>query len=131
MWSDRYYYLNVFHDAELSVHFNTKELIDFLKLMPELQQTGDFTFSNSSRFPISLNLILLYARHLNSWNENDTNQLKTNLIAIVCAKDDLESFERLKSIFIKIAAFVDWQLEDEHADDDIENYIIWSPDRKI
>jgi hypothetical protein len=99
--------------------------------MPELQQTGDFTFSNSSRFPISLNLILLYARHLNSWNENDTNQLKTNLIAIVCAKDDLESFERLKSIFIKIAAFVDWQLEDEHADDDIENYIIWSPDRKI
>jgi hypothetical protein len=108
MWSDRHYYLNIFHDEELSAHYNTKELMDFLKSMPELQQTGDFTFSNSSRFPISLNLILLYARHLNSWNENDTNQLKTNLIPIVCAKDNLENFERLKSIFIKIAAFVNW-----------------------
>lgn len=131
MWSDRYYYLNIFHDEELSVYYNTKELIDFLKTMPELKQTGNFKFSNSSQFPILINLILLYARHLNSWNDNDTDQLKTNLITIVCTKDNLENFERLKSLFIKIATFVNWQLEDEHTDDGIENYVIWAPRRKI
>lgn len=131
MWSDRHYYLNIFHDKELSLHYNTNELIAFLKTIPELQQTGNFTFSNSSQFPIAIELILLYARHLNSWNNNDTDQLKTNLIAIVCTKDNQENFERLKNIFIKIAAFINWQLEDEHTDDDIENFIICSPDEKI
>ncbi|MCS3802241.1 hypothetical protein GGD38_007652 [Chitinophagaceae bacterium OAS944] len=24
MWSPQYYYLNIYHDAELSVHYNTK-----------------------------------------------------------------------------------------------------------
>ncbi|OQP59422.1 hypothetical protein A3860_37840 [Niastella vici] len=127
MWSDSLYYLNIFHDEELSVHHNTTELIDFLKTIPELKQTGNFTFSNSSQFSIAIDLILLYTRHLNSWNDNDTDQSKTNLIAIVCTKDNLENFERLKRIFIKIAAFVNWKLEDEHTDDGIENYIIWSP----
>jgi hypothetical protein len=131
MWSDRHYYLNIFHDEELSVHYNTKELIDFLNTIPELEQTGNFTFSNSSQFPISIDFYLLYARHLNSWNENQTDPLKTNLITIVCTKNSQENFERLKSIFIKIAAFVNWQLEYEHTDDGIENYIIWTPDRKI
>ncbi len=69
MWSDKYYYLNIFHDEELSVHCNTKELIHFLKTMPELKQTGDFTFSNNSRFPLSINFTLLYARHLTSWSD--------------------------------------------------------------
>jgi hypothetical protein len=131
MWSNKYYYLNIFHDAELTVYFNTKELIDFLKTIPELKQTGNFTFSNSPQFPIYINLILLYARHLNSWNDNDTNQQKTNLITIVCTKDNPENFELLKSIFIKIATFINWQLEDEHTDDDIENLIIWSPDKNV
>ena len=131
MWSGKYYYLNIFHDAELTVYFNTKELIDFLKTLPELKQTGNFTFSNSFQFSIYINLILLYARHLNSWNDNDTDEQKTNLITIVCAKDNLANFELLKSVFIKIAAFVNWQFEDEHTDDDIENFIIWSPDKNI
>jgi hypothetical protein len=129
MWSDRYYYLNIFHDVELSVHCNTKELIAFLKTIPELKKNGNFTFCNKSRFPISIELILLYARHLNSWSDNDTNQERTNLIAIVCTKDNQQNFELVKSIFIKIASFVRWQLVDEHTDDEIENYIIWAPDK--
>src|SRR5690349_15281627 len=108
MWSHQYYYLNIYHDAELSVHYNTKKLIDFLKTLPELNQTGNFTFSNSFQFPLSINLTLLFARHLNSWNDNDTDQQRTNLIAIVCKKDTSQNFEKLKSIFIKIANFVNW-----------------------
>jgi hypothetical protein len=131
MWSDRYYYLNIFHDAELSVYCKTRELTDFLKTIPELKQKGEFTFSNSSLFPVFLNLILLYTPSLNSWSKNDTDHQKTNLIAIVCAKNNLRNFEQLKELLIKIASFVKWQLVDEHTDNGIENYIIWATDEKI
>ena len=128
--TDKYYYLNIFHDEFLSVHRNTQELIDFLKMLPELKQTGNFTFSNSSKFPVFIDFILLNARHLNSWSDNDTDSQKTNLIAIVCAKDKPQNFEKLKELLIKIASFLKWQLVDEHTDDGIEDFIIWAPDEK-
>jgi hypothetical protein len=131
MWSDKYYYLNIFHDEKLSINCNTQELIDFLKTLPELKQTGNFTFSNSSQSPTFINIILLNARELNSWSDNDTNTQKTNLIAIVCAKGNPQNFEKLKEPLIKIASFVNWQLVDEHTDDGIEDFIIWSPEKKI
>ena len=131
MWSDRYYYLNIFHDAELSVYFNTAALIEFLKTLPELKQTDNFTFSNSPEFPMHISLILLCARSLNSWNDGDTDPLRTNLIAIVCTKDKVRGFEQLKNIFIKIASYVNWQLVDELTDDDVEDEVIWAPEGKI
>jgi hypothetical protein len=131
MWSDRYYYLNIFHDTELSVHCNTGQLITFLQTLPQLKQTSDYTFTNSSNLSIFLTLSLLYARHKDSWSDKDTDPEKTNLITIVCSKDNEQNFEEHKNIFIQIAAFLNWQLVDERTDDGIEDFVLWAPIRKL
>lgn len=130
MWSDRYYYLNIYHDAELSVDHSTGVLIDFLKTLPELTQKGNFTFTNSAEFPIYVSLSLFYARALGNWNDRDTDQQKTNLAVIVCAKDNEQNFEKLKYLFIKIAAFLNWQLVNERTDDGVEDDVIWAPEEE-
>lgn len=129
MWSDKYYYLNIFHDAGLQEYADTGELVAFLKTLPELHQTGEYTFSNHRTYPTFIGLSLLYARHLNNWSEKETNAERTNLIAVVCGKSDDERFEQAKSLLVRIASFLRWQLVDEETDDGVENFIIWAPGR--
>jgi len=126
MWSDRYYYINIYHDKSLRVDCKTRELVDFLRSLPELKQTSDFTFSNTDSLPYA-SLTLLKAYHIDSWSDKETDIEKTNLIAVVCAKSTNEEFKLLKATLIKIAAFLNWQVVDEETDDGIEDFVLWRP----
>ena len=72
-------------------------------------------------------MTLLFARKLNNWSDKDINAQKTNLIDIVCSKDNDEALERFKQILVKIAEFLKWKLIDEEDEDGNENVIIWAP----
>lgn len=129
MWSNKYYYLNIYKDESLSSDSDTKELRDFINGIPELMQTDKFGFKNKEPFPFT-QLLLLKAKHPNNWTENDTDFRRTNLIAIVCAKGEHVDFKEMQKVFIKIATFLNWKLVDEETDDGIENYTIWESENK-
>lgn len=78
MWSDRYYYLNIYKDQSLSEDTDTRELIKFLDTIPELEKKGRFAFKNKGTFPF-FTLLLLKAKNLHNWSENDSDPTKTNL----------------------------------------------------
>jgi hypothetical protein len=128
MWSDRYYYLNIFHDKELSLFCSTQTLKNHLSSFPELMKDGDFHFKESTLFPFA-SINLLYAKSYDSWSGDDTNDDYTNLIAIVCAKKNEEIFQTQLPVFIRIASFLGWTLVDERTDDEVEDYILWAPAR--
>lgn len=122
MWSDRHFYFNIYKDKSLSSHVATKSVCDYLDTLPDLKKTSDFSYCNAST-----DLSILFAKSVDSWSDNDTNSEKTNLISIVCTKGDSADFEKHKTLLIKIAAFLNWQLVDEQTDDGIEDFVIWSP----
>ncbi|MBC8152665.1 MAG: hypothetical protein H7Z72_07120 [Bacteroidetes bacterium] len=124
MWSDKYYYLNIYHDKELRVDCDTNQLVSFLKSLSQLKQTTTTAFTNSDRLPLYIDITLLWTNHINSWSDKDRATQRTNLIAIVCAKDKLKDFQELKDTFIKIATFLTWQLVDEQNDEGIEDFIL-------
>ena len=127
MWSDRYYYLNIYKDKSLSGNVSTSELSAFITSIPQLEQHGAFNFRNTESFPFT-SIWLLKARSINSYNSNDTDTEKTNLITIVCAKGKDVDSNVLESVFIQIASYLNWSLVDEMTDDEIEDYIIWAPE---
>jgi hypothetical protein len=129
MWSDKLYYLNIYHDKDLSASFDTNTLSTFIKSLPDLRQISKFEFKNAPTLP-PLAILLLNANSVTSWSDKDTDNKKTNLITIVCAKENKDKFESLKSTFIKIAAFVDWQLVDEQTDEGIEDFVLWKPEKQ-
>lgn len=129
MWSDRYYYLNIYKDENLSSTFDTQELREFIQKIPELKQVNNYEFRNIASFPFT-QLLLLNAKSLDHWTGSDTHQKKTNLITIVCGKSEQIDFNAMKRVFIRIAAFLKWNLVDEETDDGIENYSLWKPEEK-
>nr|WP_294937869.1 hypothetical protein [uncultured Flavobacterium sp.] len=128
MWSDGYYYLNIYYDKDLSASFETENLRNFLMSISELKQNSNYKFSNQQDFPFT-EILLLNARNSDNWSENDVNKKKTNLLAIVCQKSDEANFQKLKNVFIKITDFLSWQLVDEKNDDGIEDFVIWKSQR--
>lgn len=126
MWSDRYYYLNICRDSELSGKSNSTRLLNFLRSIPELQQVADFEFRNVESFPF-LQILTLKAKHLDSWSSDNTDSEETNLVTIVCSKSDAKDFEKIKVVLIKIASFLNWPLTDEQTDDGEENKVLWTP----
>lgn len=127
MWSDRYYYLNIYKDEDLSSVFDTKELRDFINRIPELSLVNNYEFKNTEAFHFT-QLLLLYANSIDNWTGSDTHPKKTNLITIVCRKGEQVDFNELKRVFIPIASFLQWTFVDEETDDGIENYTIWKPE---
>jgi hypothetical protein len=127
MWSDKYYYLNIAHDLDLSVRFSTVDLINFLHGQKELRQESNFRFGNSALLPTFLDIQLLRARSYNNWSDRDTDSQETNLLAIVSAKGENVDFEKVKGLLIRIATFLRWQLIDEETDEGEENFVLWSP----
>jgi len=125
MWSDRYYYLNICSDSQLSEDSNSTRLLNFLGSIREIRQVSEFGFRNLDSFP-HLEILVLKAKSLNSWSSYDTNREFTNLVAIVCSKNN-KDFERIKPILIKIASILNWPLIDEETDDGEENKILWTP----
>lgn len=127
MWSDRYYYLNIYSDEELTKTCDTRSLRQFLQSLPELTQVGDFNSENSHNFPFT-RLILLHTSGKGGWNDSHVSAKRTNLIDIVCAKGEDVPFDCMSATFIKIAKFLNWKLIDELTDDDVENFVIWEPE---
>jgi hypothetical protein len=127
MWSNEYYYFNIYKDKNLSADFDTKKLQFFLDTLPELKKAGDFCYKNNTTFPFT-EFRLLFANSNSNYSSNDTNPIKTNLLPIVCSKYDKDNFDKYKSLFIKIASFLNWQFVDECTDDDIEDFVIWKPE---
>ena len=126
MWSDRYYYLNIYKDEQLSDNCDTWDLMLFLAGIPELQRKDIYSFSNKEPFPFT-DLQLLKLESLTGWTDLDVDAKHTNLIAIVCRKGEGVDFGEMKRVFIRIASFLDWKLVDEHTDDGIENFTLWEP----
>ncbi|MCP4521626.1 MAG: hypothetical protein GY827_08045 [Cytophagales bacterium] len=129
MWSDRYYYLNIYKDKNLSASCSIKKLRKYISEIPELKQDDLYNFRNIEPFPFTT-LSFLHTDNINSWNSDDIDSEKTNLITIVCEKGKHVDFEELKRVFIQIASFLGWKLVDEETDDGIEGYIIWEPNEK-
>ncbi|MFD2562913.1 hypothetical protein [Aquimarina rubra] len=127
MWSDNYYYLNIYKDESLSHEVSTNKLIDFIDAIPELERSGAYKFKNTKSFPYT-QLLLLKSKNLDSWNEKDTNAKSTNLITIVCSKGAHIDFKEIERVFVKIASFLQWTIVEEKNDDGIENYTIWKPE---
>lgn len=128
IWSDNYYYLNIYKDEKLNSTFYTKELREFINRIPELNLVSKYEFKNTESFPFT-QLLLLNAKSVDSWTATDTHPNKTNLITIVCGKGEQVDFNDLKRVFISIASFLNFFFVDEETDDGIENYIIWEPDK--
>lgn len=128
MWSDKYYYLNIYKDELLSEDFDTNKLREFIAQIPELIPHGEFEFRNKDPLPF-IKILMLKAKNISSWSDSDTNSLRTNLISIVCTKGEEEEFEAMKKVFIKIAAHVNWTLVDEETEEGFSNYRIWSPNQ--
>jgi hypothetical protein len=127
MWSDRYYYLNIVYDLSLSAATGTQDLTAFLNKQPELIQVADFKFRNAPEFLTFIEMQLLNAHDYNRWSDHDVSPKTTNMIAIVCAKNEGDNYEPVKDLLTRIARFLGWELIDEYTDDDIENYIVWKP----
>ena len=127
MWSNKYHYLNIYYDEQLSVDRNTQEIVAFITGIPQLMQTGDFEFQNKEPFPFT-HIQLLKARNLQSWNEKDTHFEKTNLIHIICTKASTMDFEEMKKVFIQIASFLAWSLTEEESENGVENHVLWKYD---
>ena len=125
MWSDSYYYLNIYKDEKLSSEIDTDELRTFISTIPALEKNGEYKFKNTKDFPF-IDLLLLKVNDVNNWNENDFNSKKTNMIAIVCSKGNEVNFKKIKFVLIKIASFLNWELVNEETDDGIENDTMWT-----
>lgn len=52
--TDRYYYLNIYRDEDLSSSWDTKELRDYINSIPELIQVNTHEFKNTESFSITL-----------------------------------------------------------------------------
>jgi hypothetical protein len=129
MWSNKYYYLNICSDEKLSSSYDTQKIKKLLISLDKFKQTSDFIFSNNPDFPFTT-ITLLKAKNIDSWSDRDVNKNDTNLISIVCTKDNDENFNCLKNVFIEIAKTLNWKLIDEQTDNGIENSILWEPLKK-
>lgn len=109
MYSNYYHYINIYKDKALSESVSTKELVEFLQTIPELKQENEFTFSNRENSSF-INFTLLNAKSIDSYT--NTISETTNMIAIVCSKQD-EDLEKSLKIGIKIAQFLNWKIEEE------------------
>jgi hypothetical protein len=127
MWSDRYYYLNIVSDLELSSAFRTQDLTSFLCKQPELVRMSNFKFKNAPDFLTFTDIQLLKANNYSSWSDKDVSHETINMIAVVCAKGGSGKYEPIKNLLIRVAKFLSWQLIDEETDDGVENYIVWQP----
>ncbi|MBO0950675.1 hypothetical protein [Fibrella forsythiae] len=126
MRSDRYYYLNIYHDEQLSVDFDTQQLTDFIKSLSQFEQKEKFSFTNSKQFTVFTNITLLFANQIHSWSSLDSGT-RTNLVSIVCAKDPTVDFQIVQNVLVQIATYLNWQWVDEQTDDEIENFVLWKP----
>ena len=126
MWSDRYYYLNIYADEHLSKACSTLEIRLFLSKLNSLQLKTAYQFTNKPDFPF-IDMTLLFAKSPDNWSIKNVDPVYTNLITIVCRKDHERSFEKVKPDFIRIAEFLGWKLVDECTDDGIDDYQLWPP----
>jgi len=122
MWSDQFYYLNIYKDEHLSEDIDLSVLQAFLDSLPGIVKVDDHNYNCSY-----LSITLLFAKSNQAWSSLDIDNKKVNLLSIICRKNKEINFEEQKETLIKIASFLNWQLVDEESDDGIENFVIWAP----
>lgn len=111
MWSDQYNYFNIYKNKSLADSFPTKDLVEFLSTLNVLEEVEPFQFKNVSNFPF-IRVFLLKAPQIDSWSSKDVDPEQTNLINIVCSKNE-EDFKAIKPLLNQMASFLNWQLADE------------------
>lgn len=125
MWSDRYYYLNIYKNESLDGEISTKTLQAFIESIPELvEEPEGLSYRNNTDFPF-IHLELLKVKNVNSWSSNDKNKKTANFIAIVCEKGNGKNKVELFKVCIQLASFLNWTLVDECTDHEEENFVIW------
>lgn len=109
MYSPFYFYHNICKDKELSEIVSTEALIRFLKSMPELMQQGEFVFRNNGGFPYWLRISLFKAPSYFSYQENDTDSERTNLLVVVATRDEIGQL-LIQPLLDRISSWLNWQL---------------------
>ena len=112
MYSDRYYYFNIYFDKTLSKCVDTKEVVDFLHDIEELNYEGKGSYRNIKGFPF-LDMQLLSVRSIDSYSSHDFSRKETNFISVVCTKGCQNEFLELKRIFEQIISFLGWITEED------------------
>ena len=128
MWSDKYHYFNIQKDNLLSEECDTAALRKYLAGFPELEQTSDYAFKNRDSFPF-MRLTLLKVKSRLSWSDKESDSKRTNFLAVVCTKGDAVNSQKIISVLIQIASFLNWELIEEETDEGIEDYRVWEPKR--
>lgn len=114
MYPNEYHCFHVLPFLETDSMALKEDLTDFLLTFPELVQKDASSFENSTSFPL-VEIKLLLANPDEDWTDSDVHHLRTNFIAVGFANDRPENFEKIKSLCIRIAAFLNWQLLDATA----------------
>lgn len=114
MWSNQYSYINICSDEDLTQLVGTTKIRDFLLQQPELKQKGEYTFVNQANAPF-MQLELLFAKSFNGWSDQDRNVKKTNLITVVCSKENDQAAEQTKALCRRIGQFLQWQVNEENS----------------
>ncbi|MBO9634755.1 MAG: hypothetical protein J7578_16695 [Chitinophagaceae bacterium] len=119
MFSPFYCHYTICKDKKLTGSHSTVQLIHYLNTIPELEQNGEFHFSNKRSFPHFISISLLLAKHYNSWSDQDANTSLTNLLVIVTARPNNTS-HLIEPILQQISKHLNWQLigEDDEGDED-------------
>lgn len=117
MISAFYSYYNICKNFQLDEFCDTPQLIQFLRQIPELEQTGPHHFSNSKDFNHYLSLTLLYAAPQDSWSDEETTDKQINLIVVVSSSLNNAPFF-VKPILRKISQHLNWQLVCEEDEED-------------
>ena len=93
-------------------------LVEFLRSLPELRQSGPIEFCNAAGFPW-LCLTLVQADSAGNYSSNGLLQPTFNKVQLICSagEETLDAVKWYESIAGRIAAFLGWEADDEDNDD--------------
>ena len=105
-------YLTVRHDASHSRSIPTTALVEHLRTFPELVAVGPMEFRNAPESPW-LSLLLAQADVSGSYAVDGDFHPSINVVELVCGDGHEEWYESLSR---RVAAFLDWEVVEEHGD---------------
>ncbi len=111
-----YKYLNIRFDSKYSIETDTKELLDFIKRIPEVKQTDKVQFENKTNFPWGvISLIKCDQRGCFSIDKGQYFEM-VNLVELLFS-DNQESLTHYQKIGTEIANQLNWELIDDDTDE--------------
>ena len=105
--------LNIRFDSKYSVYSRTKELIQFIKSIPELKQTDNIQFVNKDNYPWGvISLIKCDEQGCFSFDKGEYFE-EVNLIEVLFS-DTEESLSHYLKIGTSIANKMNWEIVEDH-----------------